>query len=256
MADRQIPNDLKRGQFSPSNVTLEENPVRTALKMMADRFDEKQSDEWDHWDDWDTPFPPAIYDETTAADLEQTLRDFDQIQADLSYQDAQTSLKTLVQGLDLTDPEQQGLETELQQLQVMLDKIEQQVVHIAVFGMVSRGKSSLLNALLGQPVFATGPLHGVTRNRQQASWHIEPTLAGTNAVRVSLPGSGQSRIELIDTPGLDEIDGETREILARDIAQQADLILFVAAGDITRIEYDALADLRQASKPMLLVFNK
>jgi len=63
-------------------------------------------------------------------------------------------------------------------------------------------------------------------------------------------------VELIDTPGLDEIDGQARAQMAQDIAHQADLILFVVAGDITRTEYQALCDLRQAQKPLLLVFNK
>jgi hypothetical protein len=73
---------------------------------------------------------------------------------------------------------------------------------------------------------------------------------------VSVPGTAGARIELIDTPGIDEIAGESREFLARQVATQADLILFVISGDITRIEYEALSELRQASKPMILVFNK
>jgi hypothetical protein len=40
------------------------------------------------------------------------------------------------------------------------------------------------------------------------------------------------------------------------VARQADLILFVVAGDITRTEYQALCELRQAQKPLILVFNK
>jgi GTPase len=40
------------------------------------------------------------------------------------------------------------------------------------------------------------------------------------------------------------------------VAQQADLILFVVAGDMTKVEYEALSELREASKPILLVFNK
>jgi hypothetical protein len=63
-------------------------------------------------------------------------------------------------------------------------------------------------------------------------------------------------VELIDTPGLDEIQGETRAQMAREVASQADLILFVVAGDITRTEYQALCELRQAQKPLILVFNK
>lgn len=52
------------------------------------------------------------------------------------------------------------------------------------------------------------------------------------------------------------MDGETREVLAQNIARQADLILFVIAGDITRVEHEALMALRAVSKPILLVFNK
>lgn len=193
--------------------------------------------------------------ETLEAELDQTIQDFEQMQAELGYQQAHSALETLVEKLDLSPRERAGLETEIHSLQSMLDKLEKQVVHIAVFGMVSRGKSSLLNALLGQSIFATGPVHGVTQQSQQASWFVDQN-SGEDAIRVSLQGVGQSRIELIDTPGIDEVDGEVRERLARQIAQQADLILFVIAGDMTKVEFEALSELRQASKPILLVFNK
>lgn len=193
--------------------------------------------------------------ETLEAELDQTIQDFEQMQAELGYQQAHSALETLVEKLDLSPRERAGLETEINSLQSMLDKLEKQVVHIAVFGMVSRGKSSLLNALLGQSIFATGPVHGVTQQSQQASWFVDQE-SGEDAIRVSLQGVGQSRIELIDTPGIDEVDGEVRERLARQIAQQADLILFVIAGDMTKVEFEALSELRQASKPILLVFNK
>jgi len=68
--------------------------------------------------------------------------------------------------------------------------------------------------------------------------------------------SANAQIQLIDTPGIDEIDGETREALAHDLASQVDLILFVVSGDITRVEYQALSQLREVGKPMILVFNK
>jgi len=74
--------------------------------------------------------------------------------------------------------------------------------------------------------------------------------------RAILPTATTARIELIDTPGLDEVDGQQRTQLAHDVAKHADLILFVVAGDMTTLEYDALSELRRWSKPMLLVFNK
>lgn len=193
------------------------------------------------------------------AELDSAIFSFQDIQAELSYKQAHTALQELVKRLDLTPKEQAGLESEIADLQSKLDKLENLVVHIAVFGMVGRGKSSLLNALLGQNIFETGPIHGVTQTSQSANWKISyDSIVGStrNLLRVALPASGNSRIELLDTPGIDEVDGESRETLANQVARQADLILFVISGDMTKVEYKALSQLREASKPILLVFNK
>ncbi len=136
---------------------------------------------------------------------------------------------------------QAAVRRELQSLKAALDQLESGLFRIAVFGLVSRGKSAVINALVGEPLLPTGPLHGVTTYPRAIRWQ---------------PPSSKLAVELIDTPGLDEIDGQSRERLAREVAQQADLILFAVAGDITRTEYEALCDLRQQSKPLLLVFNK
>ncbi len=192
-------------------------------------------------------------------ELDRLLLDFNDIQAELHYRQAQETLRDLVETLDLTPRERAGLEGELSNLKAMLHKLDHQVVQIAVFGMVGRGKSSLLNALLGRSLFETGPTHGVTQSIQTADWNLQrEAVQGSqrDLLRVSLRGVGASQVELIDTPGIDEVNGEDRERLARQVARQADLILFVVAGDITKVEYDALAELRRASKPMLLVFNK
>ncbi|OAB60944.1 GTPase [Leptolyngbya valderiana BDU 20041] len=126
-----------------------------------------------------------------------------------------------------------------------LDKLDRQILRIAAFGAVSRGKSAVLNALLGQNLLPTGPLNGVTQWPRSVLW-LSPTDRRSSDLQV----------ELIDTPGLDEIDGGTRSDLAREVARQADAILFVVAGDVTRTEYAALCDLWQTRKPALLVFNK
>ncbi len=177
--------------------------------------------------------------------LQAAVDDLNQYQNDLSYAAAKTSLETLLAECTATAEQKAALAGAIAQLEQMLDKLHYGVVHIAVFGLVGRGKSSLLNALLGEPVFATGPIHGVTREQAAALWQISDA-----------QGGGRSPIRLIDTPGLDEVNGAEREQLAREVAQQADLILFVIAGDMTRLEYESLSQLRAASKPMLLVFNK
>lgn len=178
---------------------------------------------------------------------------FRDLQSQLNYEQAQAALQEIVKRLDLSPRERTGVEAEIDYLRRLLDKLEQSVVHIAVFGLVGHGKSSLLNALIGQSVFETGPIHGVTQAIQTAGWQVEQD---AELSRVSLPGIGSSRIEFIDTPGIDEVNGEQREALAHQVAQQADLILFVIAGDMTNVEFEALSRLRQASKPLILVFNK
>ncbi|MDB9528546.1 GTP-binding protein [Oscillatoria sp. CS-180] len=127
-------------------------------------------------------------------------------------------------------------------------RLAKPVLRMAVFGLVSRGKSAVINALLGENVLPTGPLHGVTRWPRSVYW--QPSIDAVHDLD-ELP-----QIELIDTPGLDEVDGEVRSSMAQEVAHQADLILFVVAGDITRTEYDALTTLQEARKPLLLVFNK
>ena len=137
---------------------------------------------------------------------------------------------------------QAAIRKELEVLKSNLDKLDQSVIRIAAFGLVSRGKSAVVNALLGQKILQTGPLNGVTQ------W--------PKSVRWTPNNDGKVQVELIDTPGLDEIEGETRTLMAFEVAHSADLILFVVSGDITRTEYQALCELRQTQKPLILVFNK
>ncbi|AFZ03167.1 GTP-binding protein [Calothrix sp. PCC 6303] len=132
------------------------------------------------------------------------------------------------------------IKSDLESLNAALQKLEQNIIRIAAFGLVSRGKSAVLNALCGQKTLQTGPLNGVTQYPRSIRWH----------------SSDKVEVELIDTPGLDEIAGEYRDKMARDVANQADLILFVVSGDITNTEYQALKDLRKSHKPLILVFNK
>ena len=141
-----------------------------------------------------------------------------------------------------SDRLQASVKTDLQSLQNALGRLERKTIRISTFGLVSCGKSSLINALLEEEVVATGPLHGVTQSLTILRWN-------------PLPEDSLS-VELIDTPGLAEVAGATRATMAREIAQKSDLILFVVAGDITRTEYQALCELRSTQKPLILVFNK
>ena len=61
---------------------------------------------------------------------------------------------------------------------------------------------------------------------------------------------------LIDTPGLNEVDGAERAEMAHEAAARADLVLFVTDSDLNEVEYSALVELAASHKPILLVLNK
>ncbi|MFY7934442.1 MAG: GTP-binding protein [Microcystis aeruginosa] len=199
---------------------------------------------------------PSLDRAWNTEDLEQALRGVGTIQEELNYNQARNSLSKLVDRLDLTSIEKIGLEAEIDRLVALLEKLDRSLIQIAAFGLVGRGKSSILNALVGQEIFTTGPLHGVTRTIKGVNWQLSSDDTFPNLARLTLNGQGNAQVQLLDTPGIDEVDGQTREILACQVAQQVDLILFIISGDMTKVEFSALAKLREAGKPMILVFNK
>ena len=153
---------------------------------------------------------------------------------------AQGSLRRLLDDPTLPGGIRETLAPEFAEVERMLRKLEQGEIHIAVLGEVSVGKSSLLNALLGEARFATSALHGETREAAEARWQEAR--------------SGQ--VCLLDTPGINEVGGEARERLAREVAERADLVLFVVDGDLNATEQAALEDALAPGRPVLLVLNK
>lgn len=147
--------------------------------------------------------------------------------------------------------------SELDRLKKLELKLAEHQVEIAVFGLVSRGKTAVINALLGRKVGMTGATHGTTQAPLGVQFDLGEAVDNTEQLPIDAPAPARKvQLKLIDTPGLDEINGEDKGEMAKAIAMQADLILFVIAGDMTRLEQEVLSELRSASKPILLVFNK
>jgi small GTP-binding protein len=162
------------------------------------------------------------------------------IDDDYNLQLARESLRELLEDERVPPQVREGLADDYAQVQAMLDKLEQGHIHIAAFGRVSVGKSATLNAMLGEERFSTSPLHGETKHTQMGVWD-EYQSGG---------------VYLIDTPGLNEVDGEQRERLAHEVASRSDLVLFIVDGDLTESEISALRILTQDRRPVLLVLNK
>jgi len=153
---------------------------------------------------------------------------------------ARESLKDLIEDARLPAGIRESLAHDYEAVQAMLDKLQHGHLHIAVFGRVSTGKSSLLNALIGEQKFAVSPLHGETRKTTMEQWS-EVEAAG---------------VYLIDTPGLDEAGGEDREAMAKEVAHRSDLVIFVVDGDITDSELQSLRTLLEQGRPVVVALNK
>lgn len=153
---------------------------------------------------------------------------------------ARESLKDLIEDVRLPDGIRESLAHDYQAVEAMLDKLQHGHLHIAAFGRVSTGKSSLLNALIGEQRFTVSPLHGETRQSAMQPWP-----------RIEAGG-----VFLIDTPGLDEAGGEDRELLAKEVAHRSDLVIFVLDGDITDSELNALKTLLAQGRPVIVALNK
>ena len=144
--------------------------------------------------------------------------------------------------LRLSPREATLLGPQLANLDRQLRRFTRRRPQVAVFGRVGVGKSSLLNALLENDHFTTDVAHGCTRRQERRAW--EQRIKGLKGV------------DLVDTPGIDEIAAAGRERLASRVALGSDLVLLVIDADLGEVEAQALRRLLASGKPLLLVLNR
>lgn len=116
-------------------------------------------------------------------------------------------------------------------------------IQVVVFGTGSAGKTSLVNAIMGRIVGEVNAPMGTTQ------------VGETYCLRLR---GLERKILITDTPGILEagVAGTEREQLARALATEADLLLFVVDNDLRRSEYEPLKGLAEIGKRSLLVLNK
>ena len=134
----------------------------------------------------------------------------------------------------------QALLSRSREIEASLSRGELKVV---VFGTGSAGKTSLVNAFIGRVVGQVDAPMGTTEVGETYSLKLKGL---------------ERRILIIDTPGILEagVAGTQREQLARQLATEADLLLFVVDNDLRRSEYEPLRTLAEIGKRSLLVLNK
>ncbi|WP_353932288.1 GTP-binding protein [Okeanomitos corallinicola TIOX110] len=116
-------------------------------------------------------------------------------------------------------------------------------IQVVVFGTGSAGKTSLVNGIMGRIVGEVNAPMGTTQ------------VGETYCLRLK---GLERKILITDTPGILEagVAGTEREQLARALATEADLLLFVVDNDLRKSEYEPLKGLAEIGKRSLLVLNK
>lgn len=113
-------------------------------------------------------------------------------------------------------------------------------VHVALFGEISTGKSSLIRALAPEAIAPVDVRGGTTR---EVSHHRGRLRDGRELI-------------LADVPGSREVGGALHEQIARDEALRAHAVVYLTATDLGRAQHAELAWLAQFGKPVVLALNK
>jgi small GTP-binding protein len=121
--------------------------------------------------------------------------------------------------------------------------LSQKNLQVVIFGTGSSGKTSLINALMGRMVGQVSAPMGTTE------------VGETYVLKLN---DLEREILITDTPGILEagVAGTEREQLARQLATEADLLLFVVENDLLQSEFIPLKALAEIGKRNILVLNK
>lgn len=204
-------------------------------------------------------------------------------------------LSLLEKGIDLVSSLGKGFESDTQSISNLKDRLLEGRLHLAVLGQFKRGKSTLLNALVGEPVlpvsvvplttvptfirFGASPIIRIYYANQQESEEYagnstdertallvryvteegNPENAlGVKDADVLLPSPLLSKgVVLIDTPGIGSTYRHNTEATL-NFLQQCDAALFLISADppITEVELEFLKKVRQKVPRLFFILNK
>ncbi len=169
----------------------------------------------------------------------------------------------------------------------ILDKLRQNRFHLVVLGAFKRGKSTLINALLGDPILPTSiiPLTSVVtiltygehltievrfhngQRRQISQGELVNYITekgnpgnrkGVQEVEINYPSEYlRDGVRIIDTPGVGSVYSHNTEV-AYNYLPQVDAAVFVVTVDppLSQAEHEFLRDIRDYVHKLFFILNK
>jgi GTP-binding protein EngB required for normal cell division len=149
-----------------------------------------------------------------------------------------------------------GSRADLERLVSLIGEMDELFL-LVVVGEYNSGKSTFINALLGDEVFAMGDLPttraiSILRFGDAAP----PEALGENMYLYHYPLDLLRDLHIVDTPGTNSIE-RMEEALTREFVPRADIVLFVTSllQPLTASELDFLAHIREWGKKVVFVVN-
>ncbi|MFL5480524.1 MAG: dynamin family protein, partial [Gemmatimonadaceae bacterium] len=149
-----------------------------------------------------------------------------------------------------------GSRADLERLASLVHEMDELFL-LVVVGEYNSGKSTFINALLGDEVFAMGDLpttRAISILRYGESG--PPETIGPNLLLYHYPLEVLRDLDIVDTPGTNSIERMEEEI-TREFVPRADLVLFVTSllQPLTASELDFLTHIREWGKKVVFVVN-
>jgi small GTP-binding protein len=149
-----------------------------------------------------------------------------------------------------------GAPADVDRLAALVNEMDELFL-LVIVGEYNTGKSTFINALLGDEVFAMGDLPttraiSILRYGEAGP----PENIGENLQLFHYPLDVLKDLDIVDTPGTNSIERMEEEI-TREFVPRADLILFVTSllQPLTASELDFLAHIREWGKKVVFVVN-
>src|SRR5688572_14327603 len=150
----------------------------------------------------------------------------------------------------------EGSRDDVDRLAKLVDEMDELFL-LVIAGEYNTGKSTFINALLGDEVFAMGDL---PTTREIAILRFgksgPPEAIGDHVLLFHYPLDVLRDLEIVDTPGTNSIERMEEEI-TRGFVPRADLVLFVTSllQPLTASELDFLGHIRDWGKKVIFVVN-
>jgi len=170
----------------------------------------------------------------------------------------QELLERLSRALDAFDgADSAGAADELRHFEQARRQLDQLFL-LVVAGEFNSGKSSFINALLGEKVLPEG-VTPTTDRINLLRWGPEITETPIEAFLLERthPAEVLRELNVVDTPGTNAVVRRHEE-LTRDFVPRSDLVLFVTSADrpFTESERQFLEQIRQWGKKIVIILNK